>query len=137
MRCVRDGNLCRKIRQCPLNGENCMRREGGLPPLNPINISRCRNIKSPSDRGICAPARVSRSTPIDCRNITCLIESKRRLCYRNNENYCRLLTSCQAKRLNCVRGIKNSLRRVDAKACRGLKVGDVKRRCRSIRENEV
>ncbi|KAM7346985.1 uncharacterized protein ACRADG_006680 [Cochliomyia hominivorax] len=133
VRCVRDGSICRKISQCSLNGENCSRRKNGRPPLTPINISRCRNIRFPSDRGLCAPVRIPRNTP-RCRSnsLRCVVQSRRRFCYRSIKNNCRLITACHAKQLNCVRGPNNALTRIHARACQGLKPRDGKRQCRPV-----
>ncbi|XP_037809846.1 uncharacterized protein LOC119602404 [Lucilia sericata] len=132
IRCVRDGKVCRKIRQCTLREENCRRSLLNRPRLTSTRRSLCRNIKSPLGSGPCALRRRPRATRPECNRIRCTIPSKRLDCYRSRRNNCRLLTSCQLARANCRRGRGNALRRTDSRACAGLKRGGRYQKCRPI-----
>lgn len=132
VRCVKDGKLCRKIRQCSLEEENCKRKGKNLPVLVATNKRLCRNILTTVGSGECAVIRKPRALPSNCRDICRMEPNDKPMCYRSKRNHCRLLTPCQRNRLNCLRGPDNRLEWIDKRACDGLHKTGIKQKCRGI-----
>ncbi|XP_037934999.1 uncharacterized protein LOC119669248 [Teleopsis dalmanni] len=126
--CIRERgtvNSCRRLRECKFREENCRLKSIGQPPLKKTSQSRCRNIQKDGS-GLCA-GRKKRSTK-RCR-LPCS-EKKTVNCYWSKANDCRLMTNCQARRANCLRGSRNQLMLVSRRGCHGMKLGEKARECR-------
>ncbi|KAM7346988.1 uncharacterized protein ACRADG_006684 [Cochliomyia hominivorax] len=68
----------------------------------------------------------------DCLKLTCQDRSKTLLCVSSPKNNCQLLTACQVSRVNCQRGPKKALRKVDRSLCKGMRAGQKLRKCKSV-----
>ncbi|KAM7349696.1 uncharacterized protein ACRADG_008543 [Cochliomyia hominivorax] len=131
IRCVRERTLCRKIRQCSIDEENCRRRQLKLRPITSISLALCRNIKSSVGQGRCAIRKhFSRALKPRFGRLKCPAGSKKLNCYSDKKNRCQLLTPCQLERINCLRGRNNLLEWVDSRRCHGMKSGQKLRKCR-------
>ncbi|XP_037932674.1 uncharacterized protein LOC119667451 [Teleopsis dalmanni] len=130
--CIREAgttNMCRRIRECRMREENCRRGMLGQPNLRQTSLIRCRKIKMDS-RGRCASKLIKDVKNVHlCNKMRC--DEKRIVsCYRSDANRCRLMTNCQARRINCMRDSWNQIMITRRRGCRGMKLGEGPQVCR-------